>query len=357
MRKKHLIVYFYAVLLTASAIEDTGGGAFKQQNTLGPNLKDFPKLPAEAERDLQRCTRILFKKLPLEVNDKVAIDQMFYGYFTCVENVLLRRKVVSFQLKKFTWSLVTLYLQISVSGVHPLHRLPNLYLRHYRNRRQVEDEGIYHGGIQIGAYGDQGTGRSAKPPLEDGSLSSLLKNPAAVKMVLKYLTKQKLDEHKKSWSLLAEEKRRKEQKKAVKKKVEKPKIPPFLIPVKTDNSPPKITEKIDKGPKLPKRKRPDLSSLFGLLLAGAKGKKSSRPSKTRKPSSSAPIPLTPPKDLDNPLLQGLADPKLEYFGPSDFVPKHRYHLPMQEHGPMKLRYMSAKEFPNVEKYGLIPIPR
>ena len=50
-------------------------------------------------------------------------------------------------------------------------------------------------------------------------------------------------------------------------------------------------------------------------------------------------------------------PKLEYFGPSDFVPQHPYALPMKQHGPMKLTYMSAKDFPNIPKYGLIPIPR
>ena len=50
-------------------------------------------------------------------------------------------------------------------------------------------------------------------------------------------------------------------------------------------------------------------------------------------------------------------PKLEYFGPSDFVPTHPYALPMKQHGPMKLTYMSTKDFPNIPKYGLIPIPR
>ena len=50
-------------------------------------------------------------------------------------------------------------------------------------------------------------------------------------------------------------------------------------------------------------------------------------------------------------------PKLEYFGPSDFVPTHPYALPMKQHGPMKLTYMSTKDFPNIKKYGLIPIPR
>ena len=50
-------------------------------------------------------------------------------------------------------------------------------------------------------------------------------------------------------------------------------------------------------------------------------------------------------------------PKLDMFGPSDFVPTHPYSLPMKQHGPMKLTYMSAKEFPNIPKYGLIPIPR
>ena len=39
------------------------------------------------------------------------------------------------------------------------------------------------------------------------------------------------------------------------------------------------------------------------------------------------------------------------------MPQHPYALPMKQHGPMKLTYMSAKDFPNIPKYGLIPIPR
>merc|ERR1712073_224142 len=70
---------------------------------------------------------------------------------------------------------------------------------------------------------------------------------------------------------------------------------------------------------------------------------------------------------DNPLVTGDIEPELQFFGPSDFVPTsshlhhhhqyNRYERPMQEHGPGKLRYMSASDFPNVKRYGLIPIPR
>ena len=66
---------------------------------------------------------------------------------------------------------------------------------------------------------------------------------------------------------------------------------------------------------------------------------------------------TPPEGLDNPLVTGQQEPDLQFFGPSDFVPKHRYQVPMKEHGPGRLRYMAANEFPNVQRYGLIPIPR
>jgi len=97
-----------------------------------------------------------------------------------------------------------------------------------------------------------------------------------------------------------------------------------------------------------KRPPPDLSFLFGPPIKN-------RPPKDKKPS---PKP-TPPANFDdsnNPQLMG-DKPKLEYFGPSDFVPTHPYALPMKQHGPMKLTYMSTKDFPNIPKYGLIPIPR
>ena len=127
-----------------------------------------------------------------------------------------------------------------------------------------------------------------------------------------------------------------------------------------------------------KRRPPDLSFLFGPPIR-------KRPPKEQKPS---PRP-TPPANFDNQnnpqviffqrciisshnelhfcKIFGTIDqlyfqlfgdkPKLEYFGPSDFVPQHQYALPMKQHGPMKLTYMSAKDFPNIPKYGLIPIPR
>ena len=131
-----------------------------------------------------------------------------------------------------------------------------------------------------------------------------------------------------------------------------------------------------------KRRPPDLSFLFGPPIR-------KRPPKDQKPS---PRP-TPPANFDNQnnpqvkrffsavhhlflcsyhhflfcktfdtinqlYFQLFGDkPKLEYFGPSDFVPQHPYALPMKQHGPMKLTYMSAKDFPNIPKYGLIPIPR
>ena len=180
-------------------------------------------------------------------------------------------------------------------------------------------------------------------------------------MVLDYLTKQKLDEHRKTWSKLEKVQRRKD--KEVRKPVEKPakKPPPkflFGIPIE-DEVPGKIQDRVDKVPPKPQKPKSSFgSSLFQLsklfLSKPKAGKRKIKPTET---TTATPKWLTPPKDLHNPLLTGDQKPDLDYFGPSDFVPQNRYHLPMQQHGPLKLRYMSAKDFPNVQKYGLIPIPR
>jgi len=253
--------------------------------------------------------------------------------------------------------------------------------------------------------------RSAKrkqPQQVDQSMvAQMLKNPDAMKMVLHYLTKQNLNEHQKNWNQMSKSKKHGKNKR--KKNIGKKKLTtakPRIITtttttrrsnVETSSKSPiiQITQinrrKDDAGDKQKKKRRPrppggdffDLAQLFKLASLGGKldnrrkpgkGKENDkkqrpsdlsflfgpplrkRPPPTNRRPSQRPTPPANTDNLNNPQLLG-DKPKLEYFGPSDFVPQHPYALPMQQHGPMKLTYMSAKEFPNIPKYGLIPIPR
>lgn len=255
-----------------------------------------------------------------------------------------RSQSASLQLQQ-TYELASKSIQDwrSRFGIHDLPPMMQASLRKKRNAQQIDG---------------------------NESLASLLKDPKAVKMVLDYLTKQKLEENRRHWREI-EQQEAASKRKAVRNQTRKPpkhttnrevlnKPPRFLIP---SNKPAATDARVDKkasgigsSSKDTKKRPPTLSSLFNLskLLL-------SKPSPIRRKEaeSTTKVPkwLTPPKDLNNPLLTGEKSPDLQYFGPSDFVPQNRYRLPMKEHGPLKLRYMSAQDFPNVQKYGLIPIPR
>ena len=57
------------------------------------------------------------------------------------------------------------------------------------------------------------------------------------------------------------------------------------------------------------------------------------------------------------MVTGDKKPDLQFFGPSDFVPKTKYSLPIHTNGPMQLKYVSAKDFPFNTPFGIVPIPR
>jgi len=290
-------------------------------------------------------------------------------------------------------------------------------------------ESLYNSGIQYSAYGGgksfpshnigygesllgdapeaKSEGRSAKrnepqQVVDESMVAQMMKNPDAMKMVLKYLTKQNLNEHQKKWDKMAKSKshgKNKHTKASAKKptttlkpkvttttKKAKTKSPIIQITqIKRRNDDGKKTHKNKEKQKNKRRPRPpggdffDLAQLFASLGSkgnnrkkAEKGKENEKqrppdlsflfgpPLRNGKPKKQKPSPRpTPPANVDelkNPQLLG-DKPKLQYFGPSDFVPQHPYALPMKQHGPMKLTYMSAQEFPNIPKYGLIPIPR
>ncbi len=64
-----------------------------------------------------------------------------------------------------------------------------------------------------------------------------------------------------------------------------------------------------------------------------------------------------PENVNNPLMTGEQKPDFQFFGPSDFVPKSQYSLPIHTNGPMRLKYISAADFPYNTKFGIVPIPR
>ena len=93
------------------------------------------------------------------------------------------------------------------------------------------------------------------------------------------------------------------------------------------NPPTSPTKKIDKIP--------SLASIFGAV--------------ERPPQK--------PDNVQNPLLNGEQKPDFQFFGPKDFVPKSQYSLPIHTNGPMRLKYISAADFPYNTKFGIVPIPR
>jgi len=320
------------------------------------------------------------------------------------------------------------------SGIMIFQVMLILFSTNIANSQSGSNRGSkYNSGVQYSAYGggksfpshDTGyrestiddapesisEGRSAKrnqpqQVLDESMVAQMMNNPDAMKMVLKYLTKQNLNEHQMKWNKMAKSKnnhgKNKHKKNSGKKqtttarpkvttttKKAKPKSPILQITqikrrnddVKKNKNKEKQTNK--RRPRPPGGDFFDFAQLFQQLSSTRGGKKNNRKKavkgtenekkpphdlsflfgpplrngkpKRRKPST-RPTPPANIDDLNNPQLLG-DKPKLQYFGPSDFVPLHPYALPMKQHGPMKLTYMSAQEFPNIPKYGLIPIPR
>ena len=91
--------------------------------------------------------------------------------------------------------------------------------------------------------------------------------------------------------------------------------------------------------KRPDNKRPDIPSLASIFGAFEQP------------------PPKRPENVNNPLMTGEQKPDFQFFGPSDFVPKSQYSLPIHTNGPMRLKYISAADFPYNTKFGIVPIPR
>ena len=111
-----------------------------------------------------------------------------------------------------------------------------------------------------------------------------------------------------------------------KKSENEPRIPSLASLFGAIDTPPKRSEKGD---------NPLLASLFG----------------------SFETPPKRPENVENPLLTGEQKPDFQFFGPSDFVPKSKFSLPIHTNGPMRLKYISAKDFPFNTPFGIVPIPR
>lgn len=320
--------------------------------------------------------------------------------------IILATNVATSDRDGITGPLYNSGIQYRAYGGGPSFPIPTLPDPLWRSELVTRNEDIRH--ISADTTEVKSEARSAKRNhphhVDESMVADMLKNPDAMKMVLKYLTKQNLYEHQKKWNQMSNAKKNgknKRKKNIAKKKTTttaKPTPPrttakrvnlkttPKSAVVKSDRRKDEIGGSGGKLEKLKKKRRPrpsgdffDLAQLFASLSGplpnrkkpnGSGVKEKSRPADLsflfgppprRRPllnqrPSQRPTPPSNVDNLDNPQLMG-DKPKLEYFGPSDFVPQHPYALPMQQHGPMKLTYMSAKEFPNIPKYGLIPIPR
>lgn len=231
-----------------------------------------------------------------------------------------------------------------------------------------------------GGVGAAGPRSQATPVLDEGGLlAGLLDSPETVKSILKALTRQKMDENRRNWERIAGEEAAVPPAPAA---PVKPPRPPGLFGIEPPKGPGSGSASSGSassgspgrgppGPKVgqdPSKLLLGLSQLF-LSRSAPKnvlGKVPTTTTTTSKPTSKTTTtttspPVRPPEEflkrLRNPQLLGQGT-SLEKFGPSDLVEApHRYRLPMQEHGPARLRYMSAGDFPNVSKYGLVPIPR
>lgn len=239
--------------------------------------------------------------------------------------------------------------------------------------------------------------------VDESMVAQMLNNPNAMKMVLNYLTKQNLKDHQNKWNKMSQTKNNGKSKNKKKKPVttkipkrttttKKPKTKSPILQItqiKRRNDDGGKSKDKKEQQKNKRRPRPpggdffDLAQLFKQLSnskvnnrkksqKGAENKNQqpadlsflfgrpppprNRPPPNNRRPHQKPTPPPNAGNLNNPQLMG-NKPKLDMFGPSDFVPTHPYSLPMKQHGPMKLTYMSASEFPNIPKYGLIPIPR
>ena len=281
-----------------------------------------------------------------------------------------------------------------------------------RQRRSEENVDNYSSGIQYRAYGSEaGTGRSAgpeprrtpapkksgppptqRPPehapqIDENFVSNLFKHPEAVKIVFDYLEKEKALTSTTTTTPRPTTKTTTTKRttaatttKAAKSKAPKPSVTPPPKPVSanqakinrlnslfglallaTDNNNKNNRPRPEGQPETSDRnqrpdKFPSLASLFGQVEKSDIKKKSEIPSLSSIFSDIEKLPQRPQK-VENPLVTGEKKPDLQFFGPSDFVPKSKYSLPVHTNGPMKLKYVSAKDFPFNTPFGIVPIPR
>ena len=282
-----------------------------------------------------------------------------------------------------------------------------------RQRRSEENVDNYSSGIQYRAYGSEaGTGRSAgpeprrtpapkksgppptqRPPehapqIDENFVSNLFKHPEAVKIVFDYLEKEKALTSTTTTTTPRPTTKTTTTKrttaatttKAAKSKAPKPSVTPPPKPVSanqakinrlnslfglallaTDNNNKNNRPRPEGQPETSDRnqrpdKFPSLASLFGQVEKSDIKKKSEIPSLSSIFSDIEKLPQRPEK-VENPLVTGEKKPDLQFFGPSDFVPKSKYSLPVHTNGPMKLKYVSAKDFPFNTPFGIVPIPR
>ena len=283
-----------------------------------------------------------------------------------------------------------------------------------RHRRDEDNEEAFSSGIQFRAYGGEaGTGRSAgpeprrtpapkksgppptqRPPelapqIDENFVSTLFKHPEAVKIVFDYLEKEKAltstttTTTPKPTTKTTTTKRTTTTTttKAPRSKAPKPSVTPPPKPISANqakinrlnslfglallatennnnNNGQRPEGQPDKQPDRNKRpeKVPSLASFFGQVEKSDIKKKSEIPSLSSIFSAIEKLPQRPEK-VENPLVTGEKKPDLQFFGPSDFVPKAKYSLPVHTNGPMKLKYVSAKDFPFNTPFGIVPIPR
>lgn len=210
------------------------------------------------------------------------------------------------------------------------------------------------------------------PQIDESFVSALFKHPEAVKIVFDYLEKEKAFATTTTKPAPTTTTRRTTTKAPTKRTTTTTKVP-SLKSIFSVTPPPKPVSanqaKINR-----------LNSLFGLaLLATNDNNKDDKktdeqkgPTKrieNKKPDTEPRLPSLasifgafepPPKrpdNVDNPLLTGEQKPDFQFFGPSDFVPKSKYSLPIHTNGPMRLKYISAKDFPFNTQFGIVPIPR